>query len=128
MPVQRQYSMGGSSVIVTLDDLLVTTTIGSCIRRRLTLHRPFAPGMEIPICLCPLELVRMMDGGPVVSVAVPAFNAAETISETLQSTSHNTPIPARPAGARFDGPVRMTAGPAPLGLHRLPCGRSCQER
>ncbi|HSE75680.1 MAG TPA: glycosyltransferase family A protein [Dongiaceae bacterium] len=32
----------------------------------------------------------MMDGGPVVSVVVPAFNAAETISETLQSISRQT--------------------------------------
>jgi len=32
----------------------------------------------------------MMDGGPVVSVVVPAFNAAATIEETLQSISQQT--------------------------------------
>jgi glycosyltransferase involved in cell wall biosynthesis len=32
----------------------------------------------------------MMDGSPVVSVVVPAFNAAETIAETLQSISRQT--------------------------------------
>jgi hypothetical protein len=32
----------------------------------------------------------MIDGGPLVSVVVPAFNAAETIHETLHSISQQT--------------------------------------
>jgi glycosyltransferase involved in cell wall biosynthesis len=70
-------------------DLLVTTNpaassagIWHCMRRSLLILSP--PSADLH------GIVGMMDGGPAVSVVVPAFNAAATIEETLQSISQQT--------------------------------------